>query len=579
MADKKSSGAGPAGKGKAEAGRVEKTLADSSSGKKPPVRKPAVKKPAGGTTMGKNPAAKRSVAKKTLIEKTAVKKSAATKVAAMKPAAKKPVGKLAAAKKPAAKKSTAKIPEGNKAAVKKTAANQTQRGAVSDRKTPEKKPLKASLKPPAKTPVKAPVKAPAKMPSKVPAHKPVSGPIGLSVPSLTVPGSVDPSSIPAAVLDLMDTLDNDTLGGRRWMAAVGTIVGKLDAKAYPDFLDSLEWDSLSGKTVLKALGSAKAGGTAKLPAKEAFSKCLKDGSCDAASMRELLECLRNCLCCCRCWPCRPWRFCKICCHHRIQVGQGNGSFSWANKLDFLGPTVSVDAARKATVNYAAVPGGVFAPIAHESSPSAHAGALAPYAHLSDPAAHPNVFAPKAYDKNKCAGYASVKSIDLPNFKATIDNSPESGSPAPIVVSLDGHGHSYAPISGSANYAAAGHSHATFQWAVSETDSQDAPNASVTVESGGWIKYKVARKTDSGNGPFKVLSDSYAQRTDRADFKTMHVEAFATLFEFDGPDEWLFVRLKLIRSDGVMFSRGLSTWDASVASGYSLKLMLSISGLG
>ena len=630
----------------------------------------AVKKPAAG--------AKRAAKETAKAAKPAVaaKKPAAARpktgekpVAAKKPAAKTPVVVKTAVKKPAA--------AGKNPAVKKPAMAE-KKPAVKKAPVPEKKPA---------------VKKPAAV-GKQPSAKPAAG----KKPFDIVPPSGFPASgsaIPERIVDLLETLDNPELAGKQWMRAAGTIIGSIDLKTFPDFLEALPWDSPAGKDVLKRLGILKKGGLPARPGRDALAAGMKSGGCDPATVRELLECLRDCLCCCHCWPCRPWRFCRICIRHRVLVGQGNGSFSWARKLDFLGPTVSVDSMQKASINYAAVPGGVYVPIAHETSA----------------AAHPNVFAPKAYDKNKCSGYASIKAVDLPNSKATIDNSPESGTPAPIVVSLDGHGHNYAtphnhpyaplthgpatstgyssitavdavgakatirnsdaagagtsvdlslathahdyapvhshpyapdthpgdvgahpglfapktyspaatvgyatiktvdaanhaaaisnspdglgdlkatvslaghkhdadyaPISGSANYAAAGHAHPKYRLDLSVTDSSDAPNANMAIQAGGWIKYKAVKKSLSGAGPFTVGVRSYAERKDRADFKDMILEDSETLFESDGTEDWLAIRLKLVRSDGILVTRGDPSWDASVSTGYYLKLKLSV----
>ena len=246
------------------------------------------------------------------------------------------------------------------------------------------------LKPAAKAAVKKP------LPSVVPAGAPVPG-----------------TNIPKQILNFLEKFDS-LKPGKLWAEKAAALVEKLPAGLFADFQDALDLDSplSSGKIPLHLIDpkSAKGAGTKTLKGGvtarttlKTFTGAILKNKIGRDELEELIERLRQCLCCCQCWPCRPWPFCRICRWRLVKV-TSTADAGWVYHLNFLNASAAI-ANREARITCPAggSAGGPWAPqVWNASTPAAEA----PVGY--SPAGHNHDADYSADDHNHDALYAPKK---------------------------------------------------------------------------------------------------------------------------------------------------------------------------
>jgi len=485
--------------------------------------------------------------------KKPVKKAAATKkkTVVKKPALKKP----AAAKKPAPAK---------KAAPKKIAA----------KKPVAKKPLIKRVV------VKKIVK-------KIIVKRPI-GKTGGAVVRPSARGS-NPWNVPDDVANLFVAFseDNGKLGGKFIQA-----VQALSNRSEREIMQCLDWDSVAGEKSISYLrerlrlsdadiSNVKSGrpiGQFRFEEFLSGSVFKRNPLTDEEIEKivdELMERLMECCICCRCWPCRPWPFCRICFRHRclVEVGTvGSATFPHAHRMQFTGATVTTSGT-VATITINGGSGGVTMSDVNNAI-TTHDGAAN---------THPN----HTHDILDNADVVSkAKSIKFAG--STVSLNAGTGQALVSGYALANHDHDCAEITdlNLGNYATTTalnvHNHYSRICFKHEFDI-----VNIIIEGSGWIKYDLAPAVKDflfPGDPTKTVNDipvsfqyllttystnkiySYAIANDGSEVRNMYVEEDNDLYTEtvnEGappvPTLKIWKRAKMIRQDGKIYDAGTS-WD-------------------
>ena len=391
-------------------------------------------------------------------------------------------------------------------------------------KKPSKAPPASAKPKTGKKPAAAKKPAPKPAPKQTarPAAKKPAAAASKTVPRKPLPEAVIPipgtaPNVPAQIVAFLEKFDA-LKAGKTWAVKAAALIEKIPAALFGEFEDALDLETplSTGKIPLHLIdpktaktAAAKTGkGTipAPRPSPKTFGTAILGNKIGREELVELVERLRWCLCCCHCWPCRPWPFCRICRWRLVKVSSTVDS-GWVYHLNFKNASAAIaDRVAEITCPSGGSSGGPWAPqVWNASTPAAEVPvgyAEAGHDHDGDYAAtghnHDAAYAPKQ------KGGADIKyaEIDAPVGQTVkLRDKATSPSPADVTVSLSGHNHDTAYAAAGHNhdtaYAAAGHNHNTVYAAAGHNHDSSYAAAGHNHDSAYAAASHVHRKTQAG----------------------------------------------------------------------------------
>lgn len=362
---------------------------------------------------------------------------------------------MAATKKPSkAPPASAKPKTGKKPA----AAPPVNKAASKTAKPAQKPAAKAAAKPAA---AKKPAPKPAPKQTARPTAKKPTAAASKTAPRKPLPESVIPipgtaPDVPAQIIAFLEKFDA-LKAGKTWAVKAAALIEKIPAALFGEFEDALDLETplSTGKIPLHLIdpktaktAAAKTGkGTipAPRPSPKTFGTAILGNKIGREELVELVERLRWCLCCCHCWPCRPWPFCRICRWRLVKVSSTADS-GWVYHLNFKNASAAIaDRVAEITCPSGGSSGGPWAPqVWNASTPAAEA----PVGYAEAGHDHDGVYSATGHNHDaayapKQKGGADIRyaEIDAPVGQTVkLRDKATSPSPADVTVSLSGHNH-------------------------------------------------------------------------------------------------------------------------------------------
>jgi len=295
---------------------------------------------------------------------------------------------------------------------------------------------------------------------------------------IPIPGTAP--DVPAQIVAFLEKFDA-LKAGKTWAVKAAALIEKIPAALFGEFEDALDLETplSTGKIPLHLIdpktaktAAAKTGkGTipAPRPSPKTFGTAILGNKIGREELVELVERLRWCLCCCHCWPCRPWPFCRICRWRLVKVSSTADS-GWVYHLNFKNASAAIaDRVAEISCPSGGSSGGPWAPqVWNASTPAAEA----PVGYAEAGHDHDGVYSATGHNhdaayapKQKSGADIKYAEIDAPVGQTVkLRDKATSPSPADVTVSLSGHNHDTAYAAAGHNhdtaYAAAGHNHNT-----------------------------------------------------------------------------------------------------------------------